>query len=126
MERSLNLEGTNRELTEAMSYLSPLERWLWGRTMERNLRNPDSRWHKMLPKYGKRGATLSIVGSVWFLPGYLGFPAIVLLEGNRSGSAPRMGVGIFLAAIAVVSIGFGCWRTLSAIRTGRRFGAGNP
>jgi hypothetical protein len=117
---------TEEEVAEAMGCITALERWLWGRAVERNIRNRDSRWRRMLPKNGREGATLSIVGSVWALPGFLGFVAIPLLYGNDSGSTIREALGILFAAIAVVSISFSWWRTLRAVRVGRKFRAGLP
>jgi hypothetical protein len=121
----MSTDETNGEFTEVMSYVGSLEKWLWRGAIRRNLLNADSPWHKMIPKYGREGATLIVVGSAWFVMSLLALPSIVLLEGNRSGSALRMGFGIFLAAVALLSIGLGWWRYASAIRAGRRFRAGN-
>jgi len=76
----------------------------------------------MVPKYGVRGATQAVVGNVWLILAYLGFPAITLQENK---SAVARDIGWALMGIAILSLLFSFYRLVTAFRSGRKFRRSN-
>jgi len=112
-------------LAEALGSVSALERLLWGWAISRNVKRSGSRLSRMIPKYGVRTATSSVVGNIWLAPAFLGFVATPLL-GVHDPTSLDLAVGYLLAAVAVSCIAMGAFRGVGAIVVFRRSKAKTP
>lgn len=107
-------------LTEALQSVSPIERWLWRDVIRRNLSKPGTRLSRMIPKYGLRSATQSVVGNVWLIPFFLLLPSVPLRDTHRFGTSGRV-VGLIFLWIALVSMVFSFYRFIGSLRAGHRY-----
>jgi hypothetical protein len=107
-------------LAEALSTLSPVEQWLWRDVVRRNLANPGTRLSLMVPKYGIKAATQSVIANMWALVTLLVLPATSLLEGHELGTAGEV-IGWVFVGIAVAAALFGFRRVWTALRASRRY-----
>src|SRR2546422_8252658 len=71
-------------VVEALSSLSPVERWLWGAVVRRNLTRARTRLSRFIPKYGLKAATQIVIGEMWLLAAMVSFFAFFVLEGSSS------------------------------------------
>jgi hypothetical protein len=55
---------------EVMAGVWPIDRVLWRKALERNLRQPNSKLLRNIQRYGPRGAALGVTGILW--SGYVG------------------------------------------------------
>jgi hypothetical protein len=100
-------------LQEALASLTPVERMLWGRAVRRNLNNPDSRLSRMLPKYGLRAATQSVIGNVWLVLVLTSFLVLFPIEFATSGSIQRI-ASLFLSAVCLTCLSFAAFRAATS------------
>jgi hypothetical protein len=106
----------NESQPKGISYLTGVERLLWGRTIERQYANRDSRYWHNVEKYGDIGSTYNSVGFLWLIAANAFVILFILtgILGTRLEFTLALVVGILLAIIAST-------RFLRAYKEGRSF-----
>ena len=113
--------GATSDLEPALRSLTPIERRLWGWSVQRGIERPGARLARMIPKYGVVAATHSVVANLWLLPGIVAFfISLPLLEIPHGGGIMR-GFGWFMVACLVVSLACAVARMVTASRAGRSY-----
>lgn len=109
-------EGT---ASQALDSMSALERLLFSRNVVRTVNNPRSRFHKWLPKYGIRGATLLIVAGLWMWAVLVGVAAAIVGQ-FLSDALEALGALLF-----VFGAFMGYFRIFSASKAGKSWRTGD-
>jgi hypothetical protein len=104
----------------------PVERWLFGSSIRRNVQNDKSRFYTWLPKYGPIGSATLIAVNLWLLPALLFLVlAVVLSVVTGAHSAVRVLsyvlFGLFLVSVALMII-----EAIRAAGRGREHRASSP
>jgi hypothetical protein len=86
----------SRLMDEAMSGITPLERWAWGGKIERQVRDPDSRFSRWAEDSGPKAAGMAVAIASRTL---LGLPCLVVVILSAASSGP---VARTLEVIALV------------------------
>jgi hypothetical protein len=87
---------------EVIASVTPFEWFLFGGAVRRNLRNRQSRYYTLLPKYGKTKSVRVIVGSLWILPGFLFLVPAVILNVVSDAHSPVRTASYILLALALL------------------------
>jgi hypothetical protein len=89
---------------DALHGIWSIERFLFGASIKRNVRNKRSRFFSLLPKYGPRGSATLIAANLWLLPGIiLLIPSVVLNVVSTANSPVR------LVSYVLLALSIGCF-----------------
>jgi hypothetical protein len=83
---------------EVLATITPIEKALWGRTIEASTREPTSRPRRWIPRYGIKGATYGIIADRWLSPAVVTFFAGFAMEWFSAPDSPWQIVGHVLDA----------------------------
>lgn len=107
-------------IDQGLAALTPLDRLLWGKRMERFLRNPEDSIWIHVPKDGIVASTLDRVNRLWLLPFWAFFPGLVLVD-LHTGIGVVTGIGWFLIGLGVASFFVGVSGLVREHRSRRAF-----
>src|SRR5579884_399120 len=114
-------DNSDEELiARGLACLSRIDRFMWGGTVERRLRDPESNIRLYLPKDGVEASTLSVVSRFWmaWISGGSLLIGIALLSIPSSHVLFRA-IGWPLVGLGVMAFGVGLLRITQAIRARR-------
>jgi len=115
----IDREGT---ISDAMSGISPIERFLWSGVIRRQVGNPTSAFTRAQAKYGSRVAGKGVATLLLQIPAAIGILVIVACSASQS---PTMRLFRFVAFASVISLGlFVFFRSISIRREGREYREG--
>jgi len=118
-EAGIDREGT---ISDAMSGISPIERFLWSGVIRRQVGNPTSAFTRAQAKYGSRVAGKGVATLLLQIPAAIGILVIVACSASQS---PTMLLFRFVALAFVISLGlFVFFRSISIRREEREYREG--
>jgi hypothetical protein len=119
LQRPVPAFPTEALIAQGLACLPRIDAAMWGRTMERRLRNPEEHLWLHVPKDGVEASTLDVVARIWFawvMPPFI--PGILLVYLPTDGPI-LTGLGFALLGIACTAYFIGVDRLFRGSRARR-------